>query len=1150
MEQSTSEQKGFLAILQTFQKPDSGGLVEQFTGLTQGISLPQFSIGDTVTIPKLDALTGAVDRFTDLAQTLPSNPDDLLSGLLGELQGLADGSLEIETLMAPLTTSFMGAAPVLGEFQTMLEALTETVFPALSQLSEQTVDANYLSELLSVQSLSETALTQLSDVIGPYGGQVETLSQLLTGLTEESATEGFQTWMNDLVALPLDHQLTDEHLTHLEQQANQLTRQITRLEAKTQTAFDHVDQFEGTLANLSNQAMETLDTVLTKLDPHALGTQLNLLPPSALDILQQFDLSRILDQLQPAIATLENLVSQGVGQITAGIETVVGTIESAIATAEQALVKASALVTNLIQQIVDFIQGFDLTGLINQAKAMFNDITDQVSGVINQVNVAIGQVYGLVKGLIDKVAAFDVKTLISQFQALIARMTAVLEHPQVRSGLEQAKQGIDQVVQQLDEVSLQPIFDDVLNQVDTVKTTLASINVAELNQMLRTALSAALDLVRNAIDPPSQATDILKEGYRTQIAEPVLGGVIEPVKAQLDQVVDIINRFEPGTLVGELLTPPFEAMVAQVEALVDPDKLVELMQPISQFQADLLAKVDAVASPKTLLAPLVDIYQQLMGFVRSLSPRQLLIPINDLLHTVTQQLDKLGLETLVDQVVGSVRQVTDTISGFRLQDQPFWQPVQTILDGGITPFLETVVNSLHGLVDGLDLSALDPMLSPLRTAATTIMAQIREPVLLDQVKTVIQTVADYEKTYLAEITQLAQGWQQQTRRLNGANQIPAELQARYSQLQTQLQTLNPVTLLAIPTSLIDQFNQKLISILDTLERLWQRLTQRLDQGLSAIDNLVSNGVAGLKTYLNQAIDGLVAGPIDAITQQLEQPLAHISSAIQSILGLQEHLAVFNQIPDGLARIGQAMVGIKDKVQAFNLDFLAEPLQRVKEEVVKPLAALNPETALIAPLQKLYNKVRRSLERLAPAQLLATARGSITVTLAAPAANAIAIPSGTPLVATTPMGDIWFETLEDKVFEPGVAALEMPVQSLVLGRAGDVIIPEDVSWQVNQAENLPKELTMADLKQTAPILSLTTLVREVLLGKLTLFHPVELIAKPLNEQYQKIIQLKDELGIETLFDALFEKLYALSEEIETGVDKLGVSFNGLLAAMPL
>ena len=73
---------------------------------------------------------------------------------------------------------------------------------------------------------------------------------------------------------------------------------------------------------------------------------------------------------------------------------------------------------------------------------------------------------------------------------------------------------------------------------------------------------------------------------------------------------------------------------------------------------------------------------------------------------------------------------------------------------------------------------------------------------------------------------------------------------------------------------------------------------------------------------------------------------------------------------------------------------------------------------------------------------------------------------------------------------------------------------------------------------------------MLLAKLERLHPVKLIAEPLNQQFQTIVELIQNLGITTLFDALFEKLERLNGEIESGLDRMGGAFNGLVAAMPL
>jgi hypothetical protein len=120
--------------------------------------------------------------------------------------------------------------------------------------------------------------------------------------------------------------------------------------------------------------------------------------------------------------------------------------------------------------------------------------------------------------------------------------------------------------------------------------------------------------------------------------------------------------------------------------------------------------------------------------------------------------------------------------------------------------------------------------------------------------------------------------------------------------------------------------------------------------------------------------------------------------------------------------------------------------------------------------------------------------------------------------------------------------------MVAHRSSDLVEVEGVTWRFAKSESDLQDQLQA--KHHQPILSLTTLVREQLLGWLTVLDPMTLIAKPLNEQYEQLLELFDELGIATLLDGLFQKIESLDQEIQTGLDQLGGAFVGLIAAIPL
>jgi hypothetical protein len=165
----------------------------------------------------------------------------------------------------------------------------------------------------------------------------------------------------------------------------------------------------------------------------------------------------------------------------------------------------------------------------------------------------------------------------------------------------------------------------------------------------------------------------------------------------------------------------------------------------------------------------------------------------------------------------------------------------------------------------------------------------------------------------------------------------------------------------------------------------------------------------------------------------------------------------------------------------------------------------------------------------------------------PLAGAITIPAGTRLIAQTPAGERIFETLAQVTAAEGAEPGQVWVQATVAGRGGEVITMEGITWRVDERETA---LAGLEITQTEPILSLVTLCYDVIFKQIEALHPQKLIAEPLNEIYQEIVKMLEELGLTKIFDVLFEKFATIEREIKEGLGRTATALGGVLTAMPV
>jgi hypothetical protein len=1137
-----------MAKLAELHPPEFGTITDQLTRINLAFPTPQFSFPSDLFNVNLDALTNISGRFSGLLNNLPASLDDLFKDLSGEIKTVGQGSSRIGVLISDLITPFTKADSVFREFDS-LTTLSTDLFPALLRLQEQPVDAAVLAQVLPITTLAAPLTTQIPSVLEPYLSQVQQVRSQINALIQppvdnQSSTihllGGYQTKLEEIATLPLDSLTIDQLACLDESWIDELTKQITTF--NQQAASTDLQTIQQGLEALPATLNAALDTALLWLSPQQLAQQSNFLSAALAPLanLSAVDFGSAPGKIQAVIQPLQELVDGGIETAISRAQQVVQTVQQAIATAKQAVVKVTALVTNVIDQLIGFIDEINFEDLLNQATETFQNLILGLNGIFSQVGEVIDDIYTFIRDIITQVTTLGnyLPLLAENFYQLLNQITAFLDNPQVKHAVQQARQGIDLVVQKLDDLSLKPVFDQVLTQVNRVKASLKAIDLRQLNAILKAALSAALALVREVIEPPTDVTKAVKEEYTKHISEPILRGVVQPVQQEIDSVVTLIQQLNPGTWVGQQLTPLYEQALNSINAFVDPNQLLMLLQPVSDFQTKLLQRLEAVMNPSQLLKPLLNLYEKIMVFVRSLNPDTVLTSLNGLLDQATQSLDNLGLEALMDTITGSITSVTDWISRINIDPQ--------FLDTGIESLIATWMQKLKTVVTQMDLAGLQTLLQPLRQASATLLDQIGlegpgRLELVQQIQEMVGGVNDYATQYGDQMSLLVSTWTQACEHLEGF-EPPSELKSAYDALKIRLQSLNPFVRLANMTWLIDRMNKTATAILTTLEQIWQNLGDRLKQGRRFLEYLLDEQANGLKLYLNQTIDALINQSLKAAIRNISQSLPQFKGVIQSIRKLQETFQRVEQIPQLIQTLGASVIEIKDTLRSLNFNFLSEPLQRARDEILPKLEALNPEAILIVPLTQVYNQVLTMLKQLNPMLLFATVRGTITLT-AASATAPIILAAGTELAATTPLGDeVWFKTLREETV-PVDGQVEVPIQAMIADRSSNLVGVDGVTWRIPSQTEL-------QATHTQPILSLITLVQEELLGLLQVLDPMQLIAEPLNDQYARMVELFDELGLATLLDAFLKKIEGLDQDMKAGLDQLGGALGGLISAMPL
>ena len=1071
-----------IPVLENFQSliPTSFSSTELQQVLAEGGNLP---IPDSLAL-----VSEPLSNLQQIAAKLPSKPGEITATLQQELNNLLKNGGALGDLLKPIARFLEVIAPLLEKFD-FFSNFVIRINDKVNGFSEQVENRKLADTASQFQDLLEifNLFPELNNV-SPFKelkAQVERLPQLLSGddIVVEIKTLGVNLLeeLNNLMQWRLDEvsqidplaalnysrwlepynqalegvkeiDLNDlnqikTYLTVLETQVSRVELIRTDLTNQTQSALEKLESFDG--SKFFQDWSDRLKTDLIRISPET---------PSVLsETLGQ--MQKLVDGLeigavQSEIARIGQQLDQVPGKVNFSsvpkkMEAIANQITSTVDTVDQGLVKVATFLSNLVKELGDLIGSVNLPELLEKVQNQFRELSSKVEGLLSNVQVIPNTIEGLVEKLGTQVEGINLEALKEKIAEFFGEITSVLNDPQIQYIRTSAQQGIEAIAENLSSLSLKPVFERVLSEMADVKTKLATVNVSQLNDLLKKALKLALDELRK-IDFAQDVADKLKEEFHKILEN--CTGLIKPLQEKYQEIVAQIKQFAPGTLIAGKLAPSFEKLVAELEEF-EPSKL---LTPLKDLYDLLLNKLN-VLSPKALLSPLSTCHTKLMDSLRSLSPQDLITPLNNLLSQFTSLLDRLKIEEFIFQANSNFSKIKTLIGnvspGQPLQKNDFWQKLKQLQSQGKNLLengekqIDQCLEDLIKLVPSQTLDTLTSLLDQLQQMRAIIDNQMTHPAVqrLQEIAASLK-----EQSFAKGVTELTKRWLAEKQRFNGITP-PPELVEDYNQLKAKLQLLSPIQVLGEATTKVERFTTRLSAVQTELtlgqQDLSNLLTPYQDKLLAILPQQATTAV----DFLRYSFAWQIGRPGKKLLGTLKQKLAQLDQlfiAIEAIaLRFKVPLQALTAIPGS---ISESLLEIKKKITALNFDFLQDELQAVIDKVINQLDSLNPDI-LLDDLEKVYQNLIGTIEQLYPTEAV--------------------------------------EGLDD-------------------------------------------------------------IYKNIVLEKLKALHPQETIAKPLDNEYQKIRELQEQLNLDKIFDALIGKLDTIEQELDDGLKQTATAFNQLLQALPL
>lgn len=945
IEQAYQQLMEFLQNSDLVKQIHAGSSLEQtaLAVINDLLSLFQTRLGtlaaNLIGADELTRVREAIQLIEDLRSNYASHSGELLEFLSRNLLGVAPDLLQDVT--AQVNSALSVLAPLSDANLSTLVTPARAAIAAAFQDVAQAIKGFDPADV-SLYGALELKLQTLDTALGAGFDALQSFYQALQTVVASHAWDSIFTTYRDLLnALPLDE------IPTIDDAVDQIAGVLNDFLARLTMAFSP-EELAGRITQLSTRIQDTFTQ-------SPIGQARRIL----LDFLERIRqaIEQVpTEQVQAAVESMLQRIKQELDDL--GITSIRSSIEKAFQDAQK------------------FIDDNLNSGLLDQAKQGLASVLQQ----LQQIPIAeVGQ---------ELTKAVDAAGAVIQ---------------DVEDSLKDGLEEIRQLLAKLDELSFKPVADEVIEEIDTLKSKLQSIRPEALSDAEKLAIQAGLAILR-AIDLEGMINTQLKSGFTALGDE--LKGLINQIIAAWQDFRRRLGDFDPDSVMG-----PLTSLLDQVTSAVQRLNGATLLAPLYELVDSLKAQL-ASLSPGALLRVLREPYAQMMAVVERVNPDVWVQPLRTLYTEIDKLLGYVDITPVLDTLEAKEKELfaqarQAIVSGLDSVNLPapldtFYAQLKTVTlaltdavfgdpEAGIRQVNVSIQNSvkLSTLFEPLDL-VFDRLLQALDGAPHADLVSVMEG-LRTGIGVALHAIDP--RNILRQLRE-GQGKLADLSPARAAAAIPA-LPALRASLSAQLE-LAPPGNQAAAVSLLARFDLVLQPVRIDVESSRLRQLQASHEALVdtlrlKINSLESTGAEAaytrldanlgrlLPAFLRQseplAYDQIRAGlaelrpsnkarRLDASLELFISRLKPMESALDPAIN-----GFFQMIKDALLIIHPAMLkdavsGIYDtirtKLHVLDPNELAQSLRdNIYEPLIDPLKALDP-AALEAQLDGLYQGVLTSL----------------------------------------------------------------------------------------------------------------------------------------------------------------------------------------------
>ena len=1096
---------------------DSSGL----TGIVNQIESQDFASAAS-------GLSGLLQ--SSLSEAIPSQSGSPFGGVIASFENLSASTSVPEDLLS-------GIEQPLSELQQILNRIPQ-IIELLSNAAND-IDAARNSDLSQVVQLATEGLnTVLTSISGPdlagFDSWRKYLEELATTIRPIIESGGSSDEIRDQLLLMAVGRVTDA-IFALAPSINSLNQEASGL-------------LGGLLPDVPGLNLDSLrDDVLAKLSDLKIAAETGSGDIASLTLDYQTSVIMLTDQMHSAFDSLQSslahplLTPDGVKNIASR------DLDSVLAMKIDDYSNVSQRLEEFFTEVEQTVDAVDLS-VINET---INGFFDQIQGAIgaidsesieqeitnanNSANEVLTQTQQMLTAITSRLQGW-LGELSGSLDSVVTELGETDEdgkfHFFFESELDELYAKIDGIIQG---DPLNPESFSIQGALEDFSSTFVSL-VSDIEQQLvqladqlesgKEELAENLNGVKTeieAVDPQAvmeQATAGLEQAFQS-IGNLEFDPVVDPIISELEEARDALAQIDLSSL-NDLIKAALKAALDAIQTS-DFDR---------EITGALLTELDELLEyPREVLNGIADKINQLLDKVVAISPESLFEPLQEQLDRIVDSLDVDVDKMLKPSLESAISELTTTLDD--LNPAQFLQPLQdmyqTLLDSVDQLQPEILLQPLQAQIDQLaeQVSSVDieGLLTPVNSVFGNIdefLDTINPQVLLQPVSepfdSVFSTLESFQPSrLLAPLTDIMGQISSFTE--NIPDSVITQIQGLYDEALERADTLDPTAVFNTIREPYQEFQERFNSLQPTA--ILQTIQQEFNTTRSAI-----------------ALADNRDGTTFAATIDISMPTVMFATAISRY---EQNHTRFNTVLESLDPSS-----LQDKYEQAR-QRMDELLPRAIRDDITPatleaLLRLTDPTRWIERLNEIYQRILDKLNLLSPSVII-TPLTETYQTLR----DAISSFDIRPVVE---MIENIIQRISDIIASISLEEIFAPILSLV-DRLKNVVTGLDPSILIDGLSDRFENLVgLLDDVGIDLILDALQDAWDTVRDKIAEIFNLENLLAPLIEIFDAITALLGGLDAGELTGVLDEKLTKLRDEMEQALNRTGVSFKEMLAAIPL